>query len=360
MVLVNQAESLTMSFDGPVLRQIQRGVYPDFDVVLRSRVYLDRNLQDTAFPWRLDAQGQQLLGLRLSGALEVAGFRVSGIGTLDGSLRSLLADRELYPRPYLMDERRLAAVHPVLPVWALVNEKEHLSIRAELPGSDITKAWETISSVDDALASALPWAFEAETGYLLSEARRCGPGLLAVVTLHLPALVSAGLADIALRKAMEQGIIAGGSYAASAVSADHLFTLTLECAAHESEWTSIGRLYAAVTTMAEYERRVRTDLMVNSPWEILDICGRALGRASGAWLVSWDETAEIISGLRLGAALGIILGMSLEEITDLWVSLKLYRSAFTPREEEPEAQRRARELRKATRSLRLNEEFFDV
>jgi protein arginine kinase len=349
-----------MLFDGPVLHRTSPGPHADFDVVVRSRVSLSRNLKDTPFPWRLDADRLAALGVRLAGALEVSGFRVTDIGKLDGALRSVLADRDLYPRPYLMDESRMAAVHPVLPAWALVNEKEHLSLHAELPGSDLGKAWESLSSIDDALSTILPWAFEVGTGFLFSEARRCGTGLLAVATLHLPALVSAGLADLALRKAMEQGILAGGSYAASTASAAHLFTLTLESPPHESEWATVERLLATVTTMAEYERRVRTDILANSPWEILDICGRALGRAGGAWMVSWDETAEIVSGLRLGASLGIILGMSLEEISDLWVSLKMYRSAFTSREDEPEAQRRARHLRKATRSLYLNEEYFDV
>ena len=349
-----------MSFDGPVLHRAGPGMYPDFDVVVRSRVSLGRNLKDTPFPWRLDVERLAALGARLAGALEVSGFRVTSISKVDGALRSVLADRELYPRPYLMDDTRMVAVHPVLPAWVLVNEKEHLSIHIDLPGSNLSKAWGALSSIDDALSFLLPWAFEAGTGYLFSEAGRCGTGVQAVVTLHLPALVSAGLAELALRKAMEQGILAGGSYAASAASADHLFSLALESAPHESEWATIERLSTTVATMAEYERRVRMDLMANSPWELLDICGRALGRASGAWMVSWDETAEIVSGLRLGASLGIILGMSMEEISDLLVSLKMYRSAFASREDEPEAQRRARQLRKATRSLHMNEEFLDV
>ncbi|MFH2113884.1 MAG: hypothetical protein ABIJ86_05180 [Spirochaetota bacterium] len=349
-----------MLLDGPVLHRTGHGGHSDFDVVICSRVSLDRNLKDTPFPWRLDAEHLSALGVRLAGVLEISGFRVANISQLDGTLRAALADRELYPRPYLMNEARMVAVHPVLPAWVLINEKEHLAIHAELPGLDLAKAWETLSSIDDALSSLLPWAFEAGTGYLFSEARRCGTGMKAVVTLHLPALVSAGLADLALRRAMEQGILAGGSYAASAASADQLFTLSLEPSPHESEWATLERLSAAVATMSEYERRVRTDLMVNSPWEVLDVCGRAIGRASGAWMVSWDETAEIVSGLRLGASLGIILGMNLEEISDLWVTLKMYRSAFSAREDEPEAQRRARQLRKATHSLRLNEEFFDV
>ncbi|MGD9939400.1 MAG: hypothetical protein AB7T74_06335 [Clostridia bacterium] len=353
-------ETPAMVLDGPVLHRAGLGPHADFDVVVRSRVSLNRNLKDTPFPWRLDTERLAALGVRIAGALEVSGFRVTNIGSLDGALRSALADRELYPRPYLMDETRIAAVHPVLPAWVLVNEKEHLCLNVDLPGSDLAKAWETISSIDDALSAILPWAFDAGTGFVFSEARRCGSGMVTVVTLHLPALVSAGLADLALRKAMEQGILAGGSYAASTASADHLFTLTLESEPHESEWATVERLSATVATMAEYERRVRTDILANSPWEFLDICGRALGRAAGAWVVSWDETAEIVSGLRLGASLGIILGMSLEEITELWVALKMYRSTFTFRGDEPEAQSRARQLRKATRSLHLNEEYFDV
>lgn len=349
-----------MKLDGPVLRQVDPGTHPGFDVVLQSRVALDRNLKDTPFPWRLEADRLSAIGVRLAGALEVSGFRVSSIGTLDAAQRTALADRDLYPRPYLMDDTRLVAVHPVLPAWVLINEKEHISIRVGLAGADLTKAWDRVSSIDDALSALLPWAFDAGTGYLFSEARRCGSGMRATATLHLPALVSAGLADLALRKAMEQGILAGGSYSTSGASSDHLFSLTLESVPSEAEGVSIGRLSAVVATIAEYERRVRTDLLASSPWEVLDICGRALGRAAGAWMVSWDETAEILSGLRLGTSLGIILGMSLEEVSDLWLSLKMHRSAFISREDEPEVQRRARQLRKASRSLRLNEEFLDV
>jgi protein arginine kinase len=349
-----------MMLEGPVLERIGPGPHPGFDVVVQSRLTLDRNLKDTPFPWRLDAGRLSAVGVRLAGALEVSGFRVASIGTLDGTQRTTLADRELYPRPYLMDEIRLVAIHPVLPAWVLVNEKEHLSIRVEKPGSDLAKAWDTVSSIDDALSALLPWAFDAGTGYLFSEARRCGPGMRATATLHLPALVSAGLADRALRKAMEQGILVGGSYAGSGASSDHLFTLTLDSSPQEAEGTSLDRLGATVATIAEYERRVRADLMASSPWEVLDICGRAMGRAAGAWMVSWDETAEIVSGLRLGTSLGVILGMTLEEVSDLWLSLRMHRSAFAVREDEPEVQRRARQLRKASRSLRLNEEFFDV
>lgn len=351
---------LTMTLDGPILKPLCPGAYSGFDVVVHSRVALERNLIDTPFPWRLDTSQVAAVGARLGGALEIAGFMVTSLHNLDGVQRTALADRELYSRPYLMDDSRLVAVHPVLPVWVLINEKEHLSIRAELPGADLSKTWEMVASIDDALSSLLPWAFDAGTGYLFSEARRCGSGMVATASLHLPALVSAGLADLALRKAMEQGILAGGSYATSGASSDQLFTLTLESAPHESEWTTLERLSASVATIAEYERRVRIDLMTNSSWEVLDICGRALGRATGAWMVSWDETAEIVSGLRLGVSLGIILGMSLEEISDLWLSLKMHRSAFVSGEGEPEVQRRARQLRKASHALHLNEEFFDV
>ncbi|MDX9957518.1 MAG: hypothetical protein RBT68_03660, partial [Spirochaetia bacterium] len=101
-------ETPAMVLDGPVLHRAGLGPHADFDVVVRSRVSLNRNLKDTPFPWRLDTERLAALGVRIAGALEVSGFRVTNIGSLDGDLRSALADRELYPRPYLMDETRIA------------------------------------------------------------------------------------------------------------------------------------------------------------------------------------------------------------------------------------------------------------
>lgn len=349
----------------PAAEPLAAGDYPEFDVVVRSSVSVDRNLSATRFPQLLDAADRTALSQSLSRGAEAAGFGSALVGSLEPAFRSSLAERELYSRPYLMDESNIVALAPDRPLWMSLNEKNHVSLRAALPGLALDEAWTLASGADDAVSAALSargqsWAFDADLGYVLSEAAASGNGLSASVLLHTPALVMAGLADGAFRKAMDAGFVVSGAYSASGASAGSLFGLALPQAGRDVERAALGRLAAVAGTIADYERRARERLFRDEGGsyglDMLDAIGRALGRALYARLVSWDEAAEIVSGLRLGLSSGVLHGLCLEEATDLWSVLRMHKVAQRAAGAS-EASVRASALRKAARSIQLDERF---
>lgn len=344
----------------PALDAISEGPHPEFDVAVRSTVSLGRNLADRRFPGRMDGRERSEAEAEVRAALGAAGMEVARVGDLDPEARPLFAGRELYTRAYLVDDRAIVALHPGRPSWAAFGDGEHVSFRAALPGLALEAAWALASGADDDASRAAVWAFDGDTGYVMTEAARCGTGLSASVALHLPALVLSGLADAAFRRAMEAGFVVAGAYSAAAPSAGSLFGISLPPAVREAEAVSLRRLSRAAGALAEYERRVRVDLLARGPWDILDVVGRAFGRAACARLVGWDEAAEIVSGLRLGIATGIVRGPGLAPVTDLWYAVRAARRDRGAAPGEPEAAARARALRKAVEGARMDEGYADV
>jgi len=357
-----------MRLNSPSIAPVSRGSYPEFDVVIRSTVSLDRNVEGMRFPHALDDVQRRNLGLQLCAALRVTGFVVAQSVELAPSFKSALAERELYSRPYLLDDTNTVALSERLPAWATINDSNHLSLHAFHPGLDTTAAWHDVSASEDALlaaSGAIHWAFDADLGYVMSEAGFCGTALAASVIIHAPALVISGLAETAFKRAMEAGFMVSGAYSGLGASAGSLFELSLPRAYHDPERTTLARLDAAARALAEYERRAREQLLHDSPWEILDVMGRALGSAQGARMLARDEAADIVSGLRLGVAMGVLAGIDLADVGELWVSMRTKPSSTDssepqPADNEPETAIRARVLRHATANVGFVERYRDV
>lgn len=357
-----------MRLNSPSIGPVPSGSHPEFDVVLRSRVSIDRNVDGMRFPHALDEAERRNLGLQLCAALRASGFVVAQAAELDASFKSALAERELYARPYLLDDANAIALGERLPAWATVNDSNHLSLHASRPGLDTAAAWRDVSASEDALlaaSGALHWAFDADLGYIMSEAGFCGTALAASVMIHAPALVISGLAETAFKRAMEAGFLVFGAYSGLGASAGSLFELSLPRAYHDAERATLARLDAAARALAEYERRAREQLLRDSPWEILDVIGRALGSAQGAWMLTRDEAADIVSGLRLGVAMGVLAGMDLADTGELWVAMRTKPSSNGSGEQpsadnEPEAAIRASALRHATATVDFSERYRNV
>ena len=371
-----------MTLSSPATSPLPQRDYPLFDIVVRTRVSVDRNVDGFRFPHLLSAEESTEVETILCRAMRGIGFALARVGDMDTGFRSRLAERELYSRQYLLDEGKYVVLSPDAILWMAINDMNHLSIRASRPGLSLLEAWSDVSGTDDALEQMLgqhSWAFDPDIAYLMSRASFCGSGLSAGVTLHTPALALSGLAEMAYKRAMEAGFIVAGAYSSLGVSSGYLFELSLPPVYGDPERTSITRLDTAARSIAEYERRARAELLSSSSWDILDVIGRAAGSATCARLVSRDEASDIVSGLRLGLSCGVLEGMNLAEATELWVSTRIRQTksdvapgiqlADMPGEPakriesnvgEPEAAIRAYNLRKMARGIGFTQGYKDV
>lgn len=332
------------------------------DVVLLSRVRLSRNLDATPFPASMGRESRAGALRLLRAACERSGLSVMKRSELDADIVERLAALELVPLSYLVDEEAMVALSGQDALWASFCSGDHLVIESARSGLDLSGPYGALDSLDSRLTNALAelgarWAFEPDAGFIMADALRCGSGLGASVSLHLPALVMGGLAEQAFKRAMDAGFIIEGAYAARSSSLGSVFGLSLPDAWRESESQALERLGRAALAMVEYERRARAELLESSPAEALDAVGRALGLLSQARSLSRDEALEALSQLRMGAAMGLVCGLELAELDELWLSAK---TRIASKAGEREAHARARLLRSAVRGATIEQRYQDV
>lgn len=330
----------------------------DFDVVVRTRLRLNRNLAAQPFLSGPQPPSQpELLALLRPGFL-AAGFSIHRLAELDRPSLHAFVERELLSRSYAVDEENHLASHPEEPLWASFCQRDHVLLHTQAYGLDLQRPWLRLEAADAVLHSFQPWAFDSDFGYLSAEVGAFGCGLSASLSLHLPALELSGYLELALKQAMDAGFLLGGSYGSGRGPAGALYELSLPNLFAESEATALSRLERAARALAAFERSSRLELLERSPWEALDLVGRALGRARYAHSVGWDECTDIISGLRLGLALSVLEGMSLAEVTDLWYSIRAIKTEAV--QQPPDHARRSAALRQVGRRLDFVRRYRDV
>ena len=277
---------------------------------LNCRVLLRRALVGQLFPGWADEEQSIRSAEALESALEATGrfdlLRLSGTDTLD---RRAALERDLVPQSYAVRSGSLLAFDRDGPAWCTINETDHLRIRAEASGADLAEAYRRAGTIDEILGESLDYAFSPDAGYICAEIADWGTGLSASVTVHLPALAMAGLVDRALRTALDSGLSVHGFWSDESASSGALYELETPRGAWTDEESTLVRLGDAVERIAAYEKGAREELLAHDPETVRDAVFRAFGTARYARRVSYDEGAEILSRLRLGAWAGMISGL---------------------------------------------------
>jgi protein-arginine kinase len=187
-----------------------------------------------------------------------------------------------------------------------------------------------------------------------------GTGLRSSVLLHLPAINLLGSAEDTAARIRHGGVelfgVAGGDFGAEGVSlwsgemappglppmpgtetpalqclltdlegavctvpkgaAGHLYLLVNQETLGISEEEILFRVGHAAVEVAQEEERLRALLMKRGALDAEDRAARAMAVARGARLLGFGEALELLSALRLGAALGLLEGLSPQKLSE--------------------------------------------
>ena len=279
------------------------------DPILNCRVLLRRGLEGHVFPARADeaqaSRAASLVEAALQGSARFGMLNLSRTGSLE---RRAAVERDLVPQAFAVQGGGFLALERENPVWCSVNETDHLRIRAEAAGAGLSDAYRLATEVDALLGETLDYAFSPDVGYICAEIADWGTGLSASVTLHLPALALAGLVDRALRTALDSGLSVRGFWSDDSASSGALYELESPRGSWTDEESILVSVGDAADRIAGYEKGAREELMSHDPESVRDAVCRAYGIARYARRVGYDEGAETLSRLRLGAGLGLLEG----------------------------------------------------
>jgi len=201
----------------------------------------------------------------------------------------------------------------------MVNEEDHLRMQAMSTGLDLIGLWETINRVDSEIESHINYAMSPQLGYLSACPTNVGTGMRASVMLHLPGLALMNEIDPIIKGVSKIGLAVRGLWGEGTEAAGNMFQLSNQTTLGEKEETIIRRIEQIVLEIAEHEKNARARLTQQKEHLLRDHVGRSYGILSQAHLLDSRETLSMLSHLRLGIDMGIVVGWDKAMIDELFL-----------------------------------------
>ncbi len=302
---------------------------PNPQIVLSTRIRLARNLTGHAFSLRAsdaDRNGVLTRVAEAAAASEHLGRAITfALHALERPDRQLLHERHLVSKELAALEREPsrprpgAAVLIETPVGLMVNEEDHLRLQAMVSGFALDDAYAVLDSVDSELGRLLPFAFHSEFGYLTSCPTNAGTGLRASVLIHLPGLVLTKEINKVLQGLAQVGLTFRGLYGEGSEVVGNFFQLSNQTTLGKAESELLDHLGRIVRQVIEYEEQARDVLLKTAAGTVEDKVWRAYGLLRYARSLTFEETMNLLSGVRLGVGLNLISGLSVYTLNKLLI-----------------------------------------
>ena len=299
-----------------------RGVGPESDIVMCSRIRLARNLATYPFTNRASRADKSEIEREARAALDKTSFNLKylDVHALNPLDRQFLVERQLISRELMQSEGpRGVAIGPEENMSVMVNEEDHLRIQAMHAGLSLPDVWEQINQLDDELERELDFAFSPQLGYLTACPTNVGTGIRVGVMLHLPALVQTRDIEKVFRALHKINLAVRGLYGEGTQAFGDFYQISNQQTLGKSELELIKTLNDVIPQIIEYERRARKELVDNRRQNLHDQVSRAYGVLKTAHQISSEETMHLLSSVRMGINLGLIDDLEIATVNELFI-----------------------------------------
>jgi len=301
-----------------------RGVGPESDIVISSRIRLARNLADYPFISRASDQDRVHILNDLHESIqdiaqneEILCVNVEDLGGVD---RQFLVERQLISRE-LAESRgaRSVTIGRAENFSLMVNEEDHVRIQVMQSGLDLDTAWERINRIDDQIEQHVTYAFDETLGYLTACPTNVGTGMRVSVMLHLPALVMTRHIEKVFRSLHKISLAVRGLYGEGSQAMGDFYQISNQVTLGRAEEDIIKQVCDVVPVIIGYERQARDFLVREKQENLHDRVARAYGILRNAQTISSEETMHLLSSVRMGINLGLIEDLKIPVINELFI-----------------------------------------
>jgi protein arginine kinase len=325
---------------------------PMSNIVLSTRIRLARNLQGVPFTGRASAAERRGVLERVDAVWQRSPVSRGGarflVDDLDAGDRLLLHERHLISKELATAAapeggRSHAAVYLAGAVGLMVNEEDHLRLQVFRSGFALGDAYADLERLDGELGAALPVAFHPEFGYLTACPTNAGTGLRASVLIHLPGLVLTKEIAKVLQGLTQVGLTFRGLYGEGSEVVGNFFQLSNQTTLGKAEEELLDHLGKIVRRVVTYEEQARQVLLRDAPTIIEDKVWRAYALLRYARSLSFEETMNLLSGVRLGVGLKLIPRLGVYTLNKLLIYTQpAHLAALDMRVSQDQEQRAAR------------------
>ena len=283
----------------------------DSSIILSSRVRLARNYDDLPFDLAQRPEFAAMCIARTTGALNVSGdgegFHLIRLRDLTDNERRSLEESRLVSRDLLSTPETAAVmVRESDAVSVMMNEDDHLRIQAVRPGLDLLSAAAACFRVDDALSRQVVFAFDEQLGYLTACPTNTGTGMRASLLMHLPMLTLLKQMGNVGQIVAKVGLTIRGVYGEGSEALGNIYMVSNQVTLGRTEQEIISAVSAVGHQLTDMELSLREKSLRTTRAQLEDSIFRAWGVLRHARLLPLNEFFKHWSGVRLGAALGML------------------------------------------------------
>ena len=287
-----------------------------------SCFYLHRNIAKYPFPGKLSGkESSQLLPLLQKLLLNVPELKSPLY--LSADILSAL-EKEFLCEHFLSQEglqntdiQQAFVIDDSAHFLATLNIHDHLALQWVDCKGKWQEAWDSLNKIESSIGSHLEYAFSPKFGYLTSNPALCGTALVVSCYLHLPSLILSSKLQEILSSNLDDSIQASGLFGKEELIGDFIilknkFTLGL------TENTILKELHKAATLLVLAEKDERLLQQKEPSLELKDKMSRSYGLLLHSYQLDTKEALNALSQIKLGIDLGLIKGLTDEEVNELF------------------------------------------
>lgn len=304
-----------------------RGIGPHSNIVMSSRIRLARNIDKMPFPNRASKKlGAEVLEIVRNAVGHVdyfKNFSFFKINELENLDRQFLIERHLMSHEHASQGDAKALIvskEEILSV--MVNEEDHLRIQVLQSGLNLFETWDIINMIDDKLSNQLRYAFSPDWGYLTACPTNTGTGMRGSVMLHLPALVMTKQINKVLAAITKLSFTSRGFYGEGTQARGNFFQISNQVSMGHSEEEIIQNINGLIRQVIEQEEQARQAVLIQNRPMLEDKIFRSYGILRNSHIISSQETAELLSMVRLGVDMEILKDLDRKTINALFITIQ--------------------------------------
>jgi protein arginine kinase len=293
------------------------GYGPDRDsIVLSSRASISRNIANYKFPSSCKIkESKEIINVIRSCASKTGGlsdFCFLDMAEVEKNQRFIMINdyqiekdfiSKLSGRGILIKPRHSIKENAVaVPLcW-----DDHIKIQVSGQGEIIRQVYKKAVEIEKLFEARLSFAFDSEWGYLTSNPANLGTALEISFLVHIPALaISSDITDF-INRLIKIGCSVRGFDSVDTEITGNILRISSAKTLGKSEEEIVEEMHAICLNIIEEEKNSRRRLVKKDLLGTEDNISRSYGLIKHAKILSFEESVELLSILRLGADLGLI------------------------------------------------------
>ncbi len=290
------------------------------ETVISSRVRLARNICGYPFSSKLTADAATDILEKITPPLESSGFKKIDFSGISPVLATSYVEKH-YVSPEFATKTTPHALflQESTGIAVMACEEDHLRIQCILPGLALEDAYQNALRAEKRLDEDFDFAYNEELGYLTHCPTNLGTGMRASVMMFLPALTRGGYMESLASQLSKIGLTVRGLFGEGSGSAGCMYQISNQITLGLSEEETLRKLSEAIRQINESEFRARQSVTGDALDRLIDRIKRAEGILRYSHMMSTSEFIKHFADVRLGISLGVVDGISYEQLGQLLV-----------------------------------------